>query len=202
MMQKQNRRSHIDDIVGLIDGILGPDDKGPTPGDLSRGYGFDQHRSIPRTDPNHTTTPTPAQIPLRSRSRQVPPAYRRVRGTLPSGQYSVHALRNLTYSQLVEHLGRAGYKPLANNTDIRRNRDGSIGIVLHRTEILRFSEEVAGYLTITIDTGGYETTTTKQRINALLPSGYGIYAKKYRWFLSTPDGDVPYVDGTRISVEL
>ena len=42
---------------------------------------------------------------------------------------------------------------------------------------------------------GYQTTTTKSRLNAILSkhgNGERIYQKNYQWFMSTTDGDVEF----------
>jgi hypothetical protein len=50
--------------------------------------------------------------------------------------------------------------------------------------------------------GGYQSKTTKSRLNAIL-SEHGnseyIYQKNFNWFLSTKDGDLPFVDGMRLN---
>ena len=49
---------------------------------------------------------------------------------------------------------------------------------------------------------GYQTATTKSRLNAIL-SEHGnseyIYQKNFQWFLSTKYGDVPFVNGMRLN---
>ena len=46
--------------------------------------------------------------------------------------------------------------------------------------------------------GGYQTTTTKSRLNAIL-KGCGnlehVYQKNFNWFISTKYGDVPFLSG-------
>lgn len=49
-----------------------------------------------------------------------------------------------------------------------------------------------------IDSCGYRTSTTKERINRYLPSGYYLYQEDYEWFLKTPDGEREFTDGMRI----
>jgi hypothetical protein len=43
-----------------------------------------------------------------------------------------------------------------------------------------------------IDNFGYETSTTKQRINDYIPSGFTVYQQGGEWFLKTYDPDVPF----------
>jgi len=49
--------------------------------------------------------------------------------------------------------------------------------------------------------GGYQTNTTKSRLNAILSehgAGEYVYQKNFQWFVSTINGDVPFVDGMKL----
>ena len=49
--------------------------------------------------------------------------------------------------------------------------------------------------------GGYQTTTTKSRLNAILSahgSGEYVYQKNFEWFVSTSNGDVPFNNGIKL----
>jgi hypothetical protein len=50
--------------------------------------------------------------------------------------------------------------------------------------------------------GGYQTATTKSRLNAILKehgnSEY-VYQKNFNWFVSTKYGDVPFNDGMKLN---
>lgn len=48
---------------------------------------------------------------------------------------------------------------------------------------------------------GYQTATTKSRLNAILSAhgnGERIYQKDYQWFLSTSNGDIEFNDNIRL----
>ncbi len=66
-----------------------------------------------------------------------------------------------------------------------------MGVRFHSTRILTFHPEG----TFTVNTGGYRTATTKQRLNALLPAGYRVFSKAYAWRISTPEGTFEFEDG-------
>jgi hypothetical protein len=91
-----------------------------------------------------------------------------------------------------EHLRRK----VANNTYVeRRGRNSghgvnpsSIAIKLHATDVVTYSADG----TITLDTGGYETVTTKDRFNAFLPARFRVFAKDYVWYVV--DRSAPVVD--------
>lgn len=48
---------------------------------------------------------------------------------------------------------------------------------------------------ITISSCGYDTRTTKERINQYLPSSYRVYQEDYEWHLRTPEEDRKFEDG-------
>ncbi len=92
------------------------------------------------------------------------------------------------------YLGRRDSRKLANNTYVERIDDESIGVRLHRTYVVIY--KVGG--DIILNSGGWHSVTTKQRINQLLPEGFGLYSKRYEWFLSTPEGEEEFFDGMTI----
>ena len=50
--------------------------------------------------------------------------------------------------------------------------------------------------------GGYQSNTTKSRLNAILQThgnGEHIYQKNFNWFVSTINGDVPFNDGIKLN---
>lgn len=85
-------------------------------------------------------------------------------------------------------------RKLTNNTH-RVTIDGQPGVKYHSTVIiLRVSN---GYR---LSSGGWQTLTTKQRLNALLPGGYSIYQKNFAWFVTLTYGEVvPFEDGMVIA---
>ena len=49
--------------------------------------------------------------------------------------------------------------------------------------------------------GGHQTTTTKSRLNAILSehgTGERVYAKNFKWFVSTIHGEVPFGEGIKL----
>ena len=48
---------------------------------------------------------------------------------------------------------------------------------------------------VTVEDAGWQTTTTKSRLNAILRGftlGFGIYQKDFEWYLAGPDGSVAW----------
>lgn len=84
------------------------------------------------------------------------------------------------YKQLNELLGAKVKKIVKRHllTWIER-KDDHIGIFLVQTEIMRYYPDG----TIVLDTHGWQTHTTKQRMNKYLPRPWGIWQNKGLWFL-------------------
>jgi hypothetical protein len=179
--------SHIDDIIGLIDSVLGPDDNSPVPTDseMNGGGRFATAVQHIRRQPFVQPYTTPMG---------------RTRST--SGKYRTNELDNLTLAKLEAHLGTRTERGLSNNTKVARDFQGNLVIILHQTAIVTYKRNVDGEVTMTLDSGGWRTTTTKQRMNAFLPNRYGIYADKGNWYIrvgSYPDADrLDYHDGINL----
>lgn len=71
----------------------------------------------------------------------------------------------------------ANSRKLANNTYVER-RGSDIAIRLHSTDILTFKPDGA----VAVTSGGWQTPTTKDRLNAYLPAGFSIHQKKGLWY--------------------
>lgn len=101
------------------------------------------------------------------------------------------------YKDLDEYLGRKSDRPwkgTKNNTRVYRPDPNfrEIDIRLHDTDII--AVEAKGHLFI--DHGGWETVTTKQRINEFfkmydLP--FGVVQKNFEWYFVTVPGFEPTV---------
>lgn len=99
-------------------------------------------------------------------------------------------------------------RKVANNTYLVRRGD-DIAVKLHATDVVTFHPDG----TLTLNSGGWFTVTTKERINRYLPSGICLSQIKGRWYLVYPghaeydaNGDylrwepsdrpaIPYADG-------
>lgn len=86
-------------------------------------------------------------------------------------------------------------RKLAHNT-YRVTIDGQPGVMFHRTVILRLGDWDGVYI---LNSGGWRTFTTKQRLNALLPGGIQVWQKDFEWFVSTRDGEIPFEDGMKVT---
>ena len=96
------------------------------------------------------------------------------------------------YLGLFAKTGQKISKKIANNTLCIKDDNKNI-IRLHDTNILSESGGV-----ITINSDGYQTNTTKSRLNDYLPNGYYISQKNFVWHLTTPKSKIDFIDGMTI----
>lgn len=88
-------------------------------------------------------------------------------------------------------------RKIGNNTYAEINVDGSVGIWLHSTEVVTIHPDN----TYTLRTGGWQTVTTKDRINQYFP-GY-VRQHKGSWYVSVTCSDgckneFPFIEGMRV----
>jgi hypothetical protein len=85
-----------------------------------------------------------------------------------------------------------GQRKLANNTYARRCED-HIAIRLHDTDIMRFTPKDV----ITIDTGGWRTSTTKERINNYTPGPWRVFQRNgvWGWWMPGDGQEAMFSDG-------
>lgn len=97
-----------------------------------------------------------------------------------------------TYKELTEYLA-AGRRPdrrrLANNTYCERREGGRLAIRLHQTDVLCFDQDG----TITLNSGGWKTNTTKARLNEFSPAE--VWQDKGLWTVRLGDNSSPFIDG-------
>jgi len=75
--------------------------------------------------------------------------------------------------------------------------DGSKVIRFHLTDVVTIAPDGS----VTLDSGGFKTPTTKKRMNDYLPGGFGIFADRGVWYVST-NYDAPryvFCDGMTIA---
>ena len=73
---------------------------------------------------------------------------------------------------------------------------GKTRVILHETEVVKFDTE-----SIWLDSGGWETVTTKARMNQASNEfnlGYGVYQKDYQWYVDFRGETYKFVDGMRL----
>lgn len=85
------------------------------------------------------------------------------------------------------------------NTSVHFNDEEGVAIVrLHGNKIAEIGE---GF--ITLFDGGWQTTTTKSRLNAILSEnglpGERVFQKAFKWFVSQEGGAVEFFSGMRLN---
>ena len=70
-----------------------------------------------------------------------------------------------------------GQRKIGNNTYAYIEHDGTVAIELHGTKVVRFFPNGL----VQLNTGGWYTSTTKDRINKF--TNAGVYQRKGEWFL-------------------
>ena len=107
---------------------------------------------------------------------------------------------------MLRHEDKNNGLKIMHNTKARRYAN-TVEIQLHSTDVYRIEKrhdvgDEFAHSVITLDSGGYQTVTTKDRMNRFLPLGYRVYQKDFDWYLHTPEGTREYQDGMQIKLEL
>lgn len=80
-------------------------------------------------------------------------------------------------------------RKVGNNTYAEILHDNSVGIMLHSTYVVKIHPDN----TYTLQTGGWQTVTTKDRINQYSP--VRVYQRKYEWFVKVNGKEYPFMEG-------
>lgn len=90
-------------------------------------------------------------------------------------------------------LGDKPGRKIANNTYLERRTPDSVAIRLHWTDIVTFHAD--GH--IVLDDGGYQSVTTKERMDAVLPMRLRVFQRDFRWYVQVGGWD----QGVRVDYE-
>ena len=83
-------------------------------------------------------------------------------------------------------------RQVANNTFAER-RGEDIAIKYHATDVVTYHPDGS----MTLNTGGYQTYTTKDRFNRFTP--FRVHSIKGRWFVADDSGSIPFVNGATLT---
>ena len=86
-------------------------------------------------------------------------------------------------------------KPIGNNTYVVKT-DRGFGIMYHATVIFDVNKRNRAVL----NNGGWESVTTKARLNEYLPSGYYISQSKHVWYLLIDGKKEKYQNGFAVNL--
>ena len=76
-------------------------------------------------------------------------------------------------------------------------KDGVSFVFLHGNNIAQI-----GDTWLRLFDGGWQTVTTKSRLNAILAvhgNGERVFQKNFNWFVSTNDGDIEFESGMKLA---
>ena len=89
------------------------------------------------------------------------------------------------------------------NTFVEYNESTNCStIVLHRTAIAVYDHNTQA---LKLNTGGWQSVTTKSRLNAILSElkcGFRVFQKQFDWYLQTNNQTVDFWDGMILSHNL
>jgi len=95
-------------------------------------------------------------------------------------------MTNAEATKMVLGKRNRGERKVGNNTYAYILLDGSVAIELHGTKVVIIHPDDS----VTLNSGGYRTSTTKKRINKYSPMK--VYQKNYTWYL---DNGTEFEDG-------
>ena len=84
-------------------------------------------------------------------------------------------------------------RKVGNNTYAEILSDDTVAIKLHSTYVVKIRADG----TYTLNSGGWQTVTTKDRINQYSP--VRVYQRKFQWYVSLNGKEYPFMDGMVVS---
>jgi hypothetical protein len=104
--------------------------------------------------------------------------------------------KTMTHAEAVKMVRgkrNADRRKVGNNTYAEILYDGTVAIKLHNTYVVKINPNG----TYTLNSGGWQTVTTKDRINQYSPRY--VFQKNYEWFVKIDDKVFPFEDGMVVS---
>jgi hypothetical protein len=100
----------------------------------------------------------------------------------------------MTYQEALDKLKGRPRRKLQNNTYLE-TREHAIAIRLHATDVVTLHEDG----TYTLDSGGWKSVTTKDRINAY--TSVNLWQEKHVWYVGGREDRYLFVDGMRLDAQ-
>lgn len=105
------------------------------------------------------------------------------------------------YAELDRYLGKKDDRPSpwgGVESRVVRLSDSEIALTYHRTAVVTIHAEG----TITLNSGGWATVTTKRRMNEVLQRvGLGVSQKNFDWYVFGLDGEEPVMYRDRMTMK-
>lgn len=89
-------------------------------------------------------------------------------------------------------------RKIANNTWLERRPTGAIAVRLHRTDVVTWLP--SGH--VRFDSGGWNTITTRERMNTFGPAWVRLYARKRVMYASIAGRETTFADGLTVGPDL
>lgn len=110
------------------------------------------------------------------------------------------------YADAADYLGKKTERPIAHNTRVIRRDDNVIVIRFHETPVVEYFPRgmMDGGECTVLNSGGWMTSTTKERLNSFIPAGFSIWQERGQWTLTRHDShplrweSFPWADGITI----
>jgi len=115
-----------------------------------------------------------------------PKTIKHMRHTLEQLGYNVHKHKKIARNTLEFSYGNTEYTITPNNTK-KEHTAMHTAILYHDTVVADYNRTTDRYK---LKTNGYQTKTTKERINEALPNGAYIQQKDFTWYLHTPSEEL------------
>lgn len=83
------------------------------------------------------------------------------------------------------------------HTAVMREDDGTVNVIFHETVIVKIAPDN----TVTLDSGGWLTNTTKARMNEVAEEynlNFSVFQDKKQWYVKVPGGNLAFHDGMTI----
>jgi len=120
-------------------------------------------------------------------------------GITGQGQFQVYigefVKEKTSRKNKLAELGCISRKKIANNTYELITTTGQRKVRLHKTDILTFNNGK-----VVLNSGGYRTATTKDRLNRYLPCNITVYQKNYTWYVRKDNEKMDFVDNMEITL--
>lgn len=98
------------------------------------------------------------------------------------------------YSSAERALGDRNSKVIGNNTELVKRPSGNIVVELHGHGIVKYMPNG----TTKVSSAGYQTSTTKDRLNRYTPSNVSVVQRDYEWYLKKGSRKQKFQDGMTI----
>jgi hypothetical protein len=93
-----------------------------------------------------------------------------------------------TYDE-AQAMAQSRKRKLGNNTYLNPRDDGTIAVKYHETDVVIFHPDGS----VVLDSGGWKTSTTKERLNAFSPAH--VWQRNGIWYVKYGKETVPFADG-------